>query len=109
LIDVIEANHALADGLGDCGAEEKSGEKIERGSPEHGQFGRQDAGGNYRRDAVGGIVKAIEEVEDQRNEDRDQDKDEVFIHGSKFQGFEFQGFEFHGLALQACGMSRFRL
>src|SRR5579872_4045973 len=102
-IDMIEANHALADGLGDGGAKEKSGEKVECGGPEHSEPGREDAGGNHSRDTVGGIVKAVEEVEDQRYENGDQDKDEVFIHVSTFQGFQVS--KFQGLTLQACGMS----
>jgi hypothetical protein len=69
---VIEADHASADSFSDGGAKEKGGEKIERRGPQDGQFRRQDAGGNDRGDAVGGVVKSVEEVEGQRDQDRDQ-------------------------------------
>ena len=44
LIDVIEADHATADSLGDGGAEEEGSEKVEGRGPQDGELGRQARG-----------------------------------------------------------------
>ena len=89
---MIQADHTLANGLGDGGAEEKSREEIESRRPCHGKFGRQhprrDDGGN----AVGRIVEAVQKIEDQGDQDGDQDQDQVFIHVKSFK-FRVSGFE----------------
>ena len=36
LIHIFQADHAFANGVGDRGAKEKSGKKVERGGPEYG-------------------------------------------------------------------------
>jgi hypothetical protein len=93
LVHMLEADHAAADGFGDLGAKEKSGDKVKRGGPQHSESRRQHAGGDDGGDAVGGIVKAVEEVEDKCDQDRDQDKQDVFVHLSRFQ---IQGFKVAG-------------
>ncbi len=88
LIDVLEADHAFADGFGDGGAEEEGREKVKGRRPEDGKFGGEHAGGDHGRDAVGGIVKSVEEVEGQSDEDCDQDQKDVFVQrGGLRRGF----------------------
>ena len=91
LIDVFQANHAAADGLGDGSAEEKSSQKIKSRRPQHGEPGGQHARGDHGRDAVGGIVEAVEEVEDQGDQDRDQDEDDVLFGSSTLESQQSLG------------------
>jgi hypothetical protein len=58
-------DHASADHFGDGGAEQERGHKIKERGPQHGQLGRQDARRDDGGDAVGGVVKSVQEIEDQ--------------------------------------------
>ena len=80
-VTMLELDHALADGFGDGGAEQKGGEEVEKRGPEHGQSRRQHAGRNHGGDAVGGIVKAVDEVEDERRDDGDDQQNQSSAHG----------------------------
>ena len=60
--------------------EQKRGEKVECGGPNYGQARRENAGGDYGRDAVGRIVKAVQEIEDQRGDDGDDEQDHSCAH-----------------------------
>ena len=69
-VDDARRDDAGADGGGDVQAEHSEGDEIEEGRPEHGILRAQHAGRDDGRDRIGGVVQAIEEVEQQR--DRDQ-------------------------------------
>jgi hypothetical protein len=56
------------------GSHEEGGNEVEEGSPENGLKRGKDAGGNNRGNGVRGVVKAVEEVENERNDDEDIDK-----------------------------------
>ncbi len=63
-----------ADGVRDIEAEHAEGDEVEERRPEHRILRPQHTGRNDRRDRVGGVVQAVQEVEQQRNRDQsDQD------------------------------------
>ncbi len=78
--DGVDLDHPLADRLGDCGTQEKGSDEIEEGGPHHGQLRREHASGDDGGDAVGGVVKSIEEIENQRDQDSDDEEQKVRIH-----------------------------
>ena len=69
-IDHARLDDAGADGVGDVEPEHQEGDEIEEGRPEHRILRAQHPGRHDRRDRIGGVVQAVEEVEQQR--DRDQ-------------------------------------
>jgi hypothetical protein len=75
LRDVIKVDHSPAHGFGNGSPETESGEEVEYGGPENGDPRRKHARGNHRGDAVGCIVKAIDEIERKRQKDGKQNQD----------------------------------
>ena len=67
-VDHLDVNHALADGVGHGSAEDKRGNEIPEGGPQHGAEGRKHARRNDRRDRIRGIMPAIREFEGQCQE-----------------------------------------
>ena len=79
-VDGLGVDELVGDGLSDACSEEEGGDEVEEGSPENGLKGRQDAGGDDGGNGVRSVVKAVEEVEDERNCNEDVDKVES-LHG----------------------------
>ncbi len=65
---------------------QKCGKKVESGGPDDGQSRRENAGRDHGGDAVGGVVKSVQKVEDQRGKDRDDQQDESCAHGCALPG-----------------------
>ena len=61
---------ALADGLRDVQAEEQEGDEVEERRPEHRVLRLQHARRDDGRDRIGGIVQAVQEIEQQRDADQ---------------------------------------
>src|SRR6266481_423890 len=74
-------HHALADGLGDCSAENECSDKVPEGSPGDGAERREHARGDNRGDGIGGVMPAIREFEGQGEKDDDEKKSEA-VHRS---------------------------
>ena len=70
---------AGADGLRDMRSEDRKSREIEEGGPHHGVVGLQDARGDDRGDRVRGVVKAVDEVEEEGGQDDRPDQDEVAV------------------------------
>ena len=73
----VDVDQAGADGLGDGGAERERRDEIEERRPDDRLAGRQDARRDDRRDRVGGVVKPVDVIKDQRNEDEADDGEEI--------------------------------
>jgi hypothetical protein len=80
--DELDVNHAAANGFGDGGPEQEGGDEVEEGSPEYGKFRRENASGDYGGDAVGSVVKSVEKVEGQGDQDCDDEEEEIGFHES---------------------------
>src|SRR6185312_2368859 len=65
---------APADRLCHCSAKDESRNKVEGCGPDNREAWRKDTGGNHRCNTVGGIVKAIQEVERKRDGDGDNNQ-----------------------------------
>jgi hypothetical protein len=76
-----EVDHAAADGLRDGGAEEEGRHEVEERRPGHGPAGREHPRRDHGGDRVGGVVEAVDEVEDQRDADQGDDGEERGVHG----------------------------
>ena len=72
----VEVDHAGADGLRDAGAEDECGDEVEERRPDHGLSRRQHARRDDRRDRVRGVVKAVDVVEDERDGDQRQNREQ---------------------------------
>ncbi len=70
-----------ADGAGDLELKDEQRGKVEHRRPDHGVVGLQYAGRDDRRDGIGGVVKAVHEVE--REGDRDQHDDYGEAEGNR--------------------------
>ena len=83
VVTIADVDHARPDGLGDGGAEHERGHEVEEGRPHHGlaglQHARRDDGGNR----VGGVVKAVDVIEDQRNGDDENDEGEFHCSATR--------------------------
>ena len=56
-------------------------DEVEERGPDDGLAGREHAGRHDGRDRVGGVVKAVDEVEDERDDDDERDDgEEVGVH-----------------------------
>jgi hypothetical protein len=66
--------------VGNGGSEQEGGKKVKKRSPQNGNLWGKNAGGDYGGDAVGGIVKAIQKIERQRDGDCDEEKYESCVH-----------------------------
>ena len=71
--DDVDVDHAGADGLRDRRAERERGDEVEERRPDDRLAGRQHAGRDDRRDGIGGVVKSVDVVEDERDEDQRDD------------------------------------
>ena len=65
----IDAYQIAADRFGDAGAEDCEGDKIESRRPDNRVAWRQHARRNYGGNGIRGVVKAVGEIENQRDED----------------------------------------
>ena len=75
----MDIDEAAADGGGDAGSEQICREEVEYGGPDDGHSRPQDARRYYGRDGVGGVMKAVDVIEDQR-EANDADYENEGIH-----------------------------
>ena len=66
---------AGADGGGDMQAEHQEGDEVEEGRPGHRIARRQHPGRDDGGDGIGGVVQAVEEIEDQRDGDQEDDQE----------------------------------
>ncbi len=62
--------------------EKNSGQKLKKAAQYDGVLGGQHPGGDNRGDRVGGIVKAVDEVEGQSDDNDEDDKQQGTIHVS---------------------------
>ncbi len=62
-VDHARFDDAGADGVGHVESEHREGDEIEERGPEHRVLRPQHPGRHNRRDRVGGVVQAVEEVE----------------------------------------------
>src|SRR5262249_12063616 len=65
----------FGDASSDLRFEELERDEVEQRGPDDGCSGAQDPGRDYGRDGVGGVVKAVDEVERQRQRDHGQERD----------------------------------
>ena len=65
---------ARADGVGDVQAEHQEGDEVEERRPDHGVARRQHPGRDDGGDGIGGVVQAVQEVEDQGDGDQDDQR-----------------------------------
>src|SRR3546814_20923833 len=65
-IDEAGVDRAFADRRGHVQREDEVRGEVEEGGEYHGKLGFEHAGGDDRRDRVGGIVKAIDERSEER-------------------------------------------
>src|SRR5581483_5226434 len=84
LRDHTDINHAAANGFGDGGSQQESGQEVEEGGPYNCELGREDASRNDGGDAIRGIVEAVKKVESLGDEDGDAEKQEVWFHFGQF-------------------------
>jgi hypothetical protein len=77
--DHLGVHQPGADRLGDRGAGDGA-EEVQRGRHQDGLQRRQHPGGDHGGDGVGSVVKAVDEVEDQRQHDHDHQGDERAMH-----------------------------
>ena len=78
--DDRDVDQARPDGLGDGRAEGERRDEVEEGGPDDGLARRQHARRHDGRDRVRGVVKAVDVVEDERDDDERDDCEEVGIH-----------------------------
>ncbi len=72
-IDHVGVEQARGDGQRDGGAGERADEVHERGE-HHRPAGREHFGRHHGGDGVGGVVEAVDELEDERGQDHHQNK-----------------------------------
>ena len=78
--DDRDVDEAGADGLGDRRAEGERGDEVEERRPDDGLARRQHPRRHDGGDRVGGVVKAVDEVENERDDDQRDDCEKVGIH-----------------------------
>jgi hypothetical protein len=66
-IDHICGHDSGANRLRDVEAEEQKRNEIKEGGPDHRILWAQHAGRDHGRDRIGGIMQAVQQVEDQRD------------------------------------------
>ena len=79
-IDERDVDHSLTDRARDRRTHREQGNEVERRGPENGCKWIQDSGADDRRDRVRGIVKAVDKIEDERDEDN---RDDVRNHAAR--------------------------
>src|SRR5229473_3497768 len=84
-IITCDPDHSSADRLGDGGSEKKRGHKIEERCPQYRQLWGQDPRRDHGGDAVGGIVKSVQKIEDQCDQYCDDQQKQIRLH--KFSYF----------------------
>ncbi len=65
----MKIDQTFAHGLRHTGSEYKRGDEIEECGPCYSLPGRQNPRGNNRGYGIGGVVKAVDEIEDESNPD----------------------------------------
>src|SRR5580704_9346102 len=85
-------------------ARDKEGSEVENGRPQHGLERRQYLGRNNRGDGIGGVVKTIDIIEYQRQDDNDHEETHNALCIFNYDGldhvsgiFAFVGNDFHHL------------
>ena len=71
--DDVGVDDPLADRVGDGMAEEQEGDEVEEGGPDHRHLRAQHAGRDHGRDRIGGVVQAVQEIEQQGDADQGDD------------------------------------
>ena len=74
IIDNVNMDDAFADGMRDRCAHKKYGGKIKKSRPDDGIFWRKNTGGNNSGNRIGGIMKSVEEIKNQRDNNQKNDK-----------------------------------
>jgi hypothetical protein len=69
----MNINDPLPDRISHMKAEKKEGDKIEEGSPDHCMLRRKNAGGNDSRNGVCGVMKSVQKIEREREQDKKND------------------------------------
>ncbi len=82
LVHQFDVNHALADGAGNSGAEEKCRDEIPECGPEDSTERSEDARGNDRSDGIGGVMPAVREFEREREGNDEKEEREAGHRGS---------------------------
>ena len=67
-------DHAFADGLGYRRSQEPRSNEVAKCGQQHGFSRCEDTSGNHSRNAVGGIMKAIQEIKDESRSDGDDEE-----------------------------------
>ena len=80
--DDLHVDDALADRVGDVEPEEEEGDEVEEGGPGDRELRAEHAGRYHRRDRIGGVVQAVQEIEQQGDADQgdQQGKGELPVH-----------------------------
>jgi hypothetical protein len=63
------------DAESDCAGGHQHAEEVEEARPHHRDFRRQRVGVDHRRHRIGGVVKAVDELEAERDQQRDEQQD----------------------------------
>ena len=78
-------------------------EEVEEARPHHGEFGRQRVGIDHGRDRVGGVVEAVDELEAERDQKRDEQQDVGQVSRDPGAGRVDVGIDAVGDEQQSCG------
>src|SRR5262249_17040537 len=73
VVDNVRVDDALAHRPGDLEMKHQEGDEVEECRPDHGSARRQHSRRDHGRDRVGRVVKAIEEIEQERQSDQEPD------------------------------------
>jgi len=76
----MDIDHARADGFSDGNSEDECGDKVECSGPHNRQSRREYARRDYSGDAIRGVMKAIEEIEAQREQNCKRHQQRRGIH-----------------------------
>ena len=76
LLNQIDSHQIPTDRFRDSRAKESEGDKVEGRRPHHSITGGQDPGRNYGGDRIRGVVKAVGEVKDERDQNNKEDKND---------------------------------
>ena len=79
-VTTLQIDQARADRLGDGRAERERRDEIEEGRPDDRLARAEHPRRDDRRDRVGRVVEAVDVVEDQRDADQGDDRQQIGVH-----------------------------